>query len=396
MRIAIIGGRLQGLEAAYLAKKAGMHVTLVDKNNSIPALKLADDFFCCDVTSQNELGKILGNIDLVVPALENKAALEAVGALTAVLNLPFAYDSAAYELSASKNRSDRLFSKLDIPVPRYYPNCSFPMLAKPSESSGSEGVVCLANQAALSDFVSAIKEERESWVIQEYLTGPSYSIEVIGYRGVYLPLQVTDLLMDASYDCKRVLAPSELSPDQQNQFASIAVKIASAINLQGIMDVEVILHDHQLKVLEIDARLPSQTPTAVYHSCGVNMLELLAQAYLDGKLPERLNLVEERHSIFEHIAVTGDQLEVCGEHIVSGAGPLDWHHNFFGADEALSNYQESKGNWMATLIITGDSSEEAMARRAKVLKNICETFSINRFADPVPETLGFFDEEAAD
>ena len=32
MRILVVGGKLQGIEAAYLAKKAGMDVYLVDRN----------------------------------------------------------------------------------------------------------------------------------------------------------------------------------------------------------------------------------------------------------------------------------------------------------------------------------------------------------------------------
>ena len=41
------------------------------------------------------------------------------------------------------------------------------------------------------------------------------------------------------------------------------VRIAEGLGLNGLMDVEVMVRDGQPKVLEIDARLPSQTPTAV-------------------------------------------------------------------------------------------------------------------------------------
>jgi len=42
MRVAIIGGRLQGLEAVYLAKKAGWQTLLVDKEAAVPAAGLCD------------------------------------------------------------------------------------------------------------------------------------------------------------------------------------------------------------------------------------------------------------------------------------------------------------------------------------------------------------------
>ena len=61
----------------------------------------------------------------------------------------------------------------------------------------------------------------------------------------------------------------------KDELRDISVKIAELIELKGIMDVEVIDDEGILKVLEIDARIPSQTPTVVYHSTGVNLLEEL-------------------------------------------------------------------------------------------------------------------------
>ena len=50
--------------------------------------------------------------------------------------------------------------------------------------------------------------------------------------------------------------------------------------------MEVILHRGELKVLEIDARLPSQTPTVVFHSTGVNLVEVLGNSFIRGKLEQ--------------------------------------------------------------------------------------------------------------
>ena len=37
MRIGVVGGRLQGLEAVYLAQMAGFQTTLLDKDPQVPA-----------------------------------------------------------------------------------------------------------------------------------------------------------------------------------------------------------------------------------------------------------------------------------------------------------------------------------------------------------------------
>ncbi len=44
IRIAVVGGKLQGTEAVYLAQKAGFKILLIDKNPSTPAVGLCDGF----------------------------------------------------------------------------------------------------------------------------------------------------------------------------------------------------------------------------------------------------------------------------------------------------------------------------------------------------------------
>jgi pyrrolysine biosynthesis protein PylC len=213
------------------------------------------------------------------------------------------------------------------------------------------------------------------WVLQEYLDGPSFSLEVVGTPGNYIPVRVTDLEMDAGYDCKRVLAPTRLASDRVNQLEQISLDIAEAVKLNGLMDVEVILHNGELKVLEIDARLPSQTPTAVYWSTGINILELLAQSLL-GMIPRdkheelKESTTGNKGVVYEHIMVTNGVVDVCGEHIMAEAGPLHLHTDFFGADEALSNYAPGRGRWAATLIIAASGRKEAIEKRDRVIHKI--------------------------
>lgn len=370
MLIALIGGKLQGVELTYLAHKAGWEVIVIDKRPGVPASGLCDRFIQLDVKDTGGLEAVLNGIDLVIPATENRETLDILHRWCSEKGMPLAFDADAYAISSSKLESDRLFAQIKIPAPVSWPGCGFPLIAKPSGGSGSKGVQIFHDRRQLEKrFPGSLPPE--GWVLQEYMEGPSYSLEVVGVPGQYLPLQVTDLKMDAGYDCKRVLAPTELSFQQVGQFEEIAVKIAEAIQLKGLMDVEVILHKGELKVLEIDARFPSQTPTAVYHSTGINMIELLfsttrnpfEKVFLD--LPKLLVSV-----VYEHIKVSAQTIEVCGEHIMSDAGPLHLEPGFFGADEAITNYVPGSTDWVATLIITGGDREQAWRNRCRVINNI--------------------------
>jgi pyrrolysine biosynthesis protein PylC len=393
VRAAVIGGSLQGVEAVYLAHKAGWEVLLIDKKPLVPASGLCDTFVQLDVTQVKQLDFVFRNIELVIPATENAHALKSLVQWSRSSDIPLAFDADSYEISSSKRESDRLFAGIGVPAPLPWPGCGFPLIAKPDSGSGSEGVRLFQDQKQLEEFFSTLSTN--DWVLQEYLAGPSYSLEVIGYPNSYTTLQVTDLEMDEDYDCKRVLAPTKLSPQQVIQLEEISLEIAQALPLKGLMDVEVIVHNGQMKVLEIDARLPSQTPTAVYWSRGINMLALLQQLFLKKQNPSVFSVSSvakknqenknsqqiDRGVVYEHIKVTTEAIEVCGEHIMARGGPLQLHTDFFGADEAITNYAPGKNSWTATLINSGANLSEAWEKRQQIIKNIRDKLNLKNFKD---------------
>ncbi len=389
MFVAIAGGALQGLEMTYLAKKAGFETLLLDRRSDAPATGICDRFFTIDLTDHAALTGALGSVDLVLPATENAHALQSLVEWCDDNRMPLAFDPGAYAVSSSKTASDALFRELGIPAPAPWPDCTFPVIAKPDGESGSKGVEVFPDLQALEARFGLIPPSGH--VLQEYVTGPSYSIEVMGRPGDYTPLQTTKLEMDQDYDCKRVLAPSPLPSDLTGVFEEMAVTLAEAVGLSGIMDVEAIFHEGQLKVVEIDARFPSQTPIAVYHSTGINMVERLAMIFSaqDKGKPGSVPTRPMRGSILEHIRVRDGQLTVCGEHIMAEDGPLHLEANFFGADEALTSHAPGRPDWVATLMVKGSHLEDARERRDRVIGEIRDRFDLRIYNDEYPqEPLG--------
>jgi len=385
LKIAVVGGKLQGTEATYLAHKAGWEVILIDKRPVVPAKGLADEFYQMDVISEAPaIRSILKKAALIVPAFEDAAALNLLKEAADREGVPIAYDESSYQISSSKKNSNRLFADLGIPAPRPWPLGLLPVLAKPSGLSGSRGVQKILSQKELDAFLVITSRAPADWIIQEYLEGPSYSLEVIGIHEKYLSLQTTTIEVDALYDCKRVLAPADIPAELKNEFGRISRKIAAALRLKGIMDVEVILHQGRLKVLEIDARLPSQTPTAVYKSTGINMIELLGDVFINNALSASVPINQEKAVIYEHISVSPEAIEVAGEHIMAGAAPLRIQEGFFGADEAITDFAQGKSNWAATLIFVEDSRREVWAKRCATIENLKKHLGISVFRDPIP------------
>jgi len=386
MLVAVIGGKVQGIEACYLAKKAGWQVRLIDKRAVVPAKGLCDSFIQMDVRRDKNLHRALGDADLILPALEDGPALERISRWAGKEGIPCAFDIDAYRVSSSKSASNRLFQELSLPIPGLWPESKFPVIIKPDRSSGSRGIQIFKDVSDLSKRF-AVPGMMAGLIIQEFIKGNYYSLEVFGFPGSYQPLQVTDLYMDEVFSCKRVAAPTELSSAMREEFANMSVSIAEAVGLKGLMDVEVIQNEGCLKILEIDARLPSQTPITVFWSTGLNMVELLGKLFTNpcGKLsfPELITDIA-LGVVIEHITVTEKRLEIAGEHILARQESLWLHEDFFGADEAITNYSPDRKKWVATLINTGASREDAWERRNRVIRAIMQEHDLTLYSDPEP------------
>jgi len=374
MIVGIAGGNLQGVEATYLALKAGWTTLVVDRRPHVPASGLCDHFFQVDVTDEKALLRAFNGVDFILPALENQSALNSLVRFSQKQGIPLAFDTDAYAISSSKVISDTLFQEKNIPAPLSWPRCEFPAMGKPDSDSGSHGITLFHNSGEYEGFLKKFGKQPD--VLQEYVEGPSYSMEVLGMSGTYAALQNTELFMDDVHDCCRVTAPVPLSRELNEKFVQISLDLARAVNLKGIMDVEVILHKGCLKVLEIDARLPSQTPTAVFHSTGINMVALLGDIFVHKTLNEPVIPPYPAWVSYEHVSVSDQGILCQGEHIMAIGEPLSLVKNLFGADEVITNYQEGKKTFVATLITTAPSAKDLEIKREAVFHAISKQIGV--------------------
>jgi pyrrolysine biosynthesis protein PylC len=385
MRLAVIGGGLQGVEACYLAGKAAWEVTLIDKNRNVPAKGLCDNFLAMDVCDAEAANSLKGKFDAILPALENGTAIYALRHSAAILDCPIAFDFSAYSMTVSKVRSAKLFSKKNIPVPRSWPSCNFPVIVKPDGGSGSEGIRLLHSLNQLDD------DLLKGWatgqvLLDEFVKGPSYSLEVSGTPQGYTTHEVTDLFMDDTYDCKCVTAPTTLDDTISLKFKSVTLRLAEALCLKGIMDVEIIVEDGHIFVLEIDARLPSQTPSAVYLSTDVNLLEHSVLPFIGGTLKEAATPSTSRGVVYMHVHAEAGTLQTTGERAMKKVGPLHLVTDFFGADEAIGNYRDGKDKWSATLLITGTDRADAIRKKNFVVQAIMKHCRLQTYLDKNPDS----------
>lgn len=363
-RLIVVGGKLQGTEALYLAKKAGIPTVLVDKNPLAIASKMCDAFTCIDIIKTPLLFvELLRTGDVVLPALENQEVLEVLEKLSVEHGFILGFDLKSYNITCSKFLSDQLFRECGFPVPLYYPEGKAPYMVKPSNLSGSQGVHYIHNDLELELYLEK-SDTHDNLIIQEYIEGPSYSIEVVGKPGNYRTYKITQIHMDEVYDCKMVTAPCPLTVEQETTLSGMAICIAEKLQLFGIMDLEVIDDGNVFKLLEIDARIPSQTPTVVYHASGMNLIAELMDLYITGEFISE-NKDKGYFSSFEHCRIQNGVVSSHGEHIMGASKPLQAEEDSFGADEMISDYWNDYRNWRGTFINWAKTDQELMDKRRK-------------------------------
>lgn len=372
-RVLIVGGKLQGLEIAYLCRKAGYYSILLDKKQHTSAMKIVDEYVVGNALDDAIMTALISKVDVVIPALEDWAALKRLVYFTERMEKPLLFDIKAYNISSSKEKSNEIFRKLSLPIPEKFPNCSFPVIVKPDGLSGSAGVCKIDTP---DDLRSLFESNRSDLVIEEFVEGPSYSLEVIGNGKEYIFPQITEIIVDGHYDCKRVVAPAKVSKEVESQFKKIGDTLSKKLKIKGIFDIEVILHNGILKILEIDARFPSQTPISVYHSTGLNMVKAMVEEDYSCEGFEKGNQV----CLYQQIQVDQAGIAELGEHIMSDCVGIKIIEGFFGADVAMTDYIPGCKTFKSIIIITDQTEEHAYKKFEDVKQAILRSMFIKKLA----------------
>ena len=386
MRIAIVGGALQGMEAVLLSRAAGYETVVLDRKKDAPAMSLCDEPVNLDPTKDPEDAlKVFQGCDAVIPACEEMDLLKTLDSMKTKIGVPLLFDLASYNISSSKNKSNEIMDSVGVPLPKPWPACGFPAIVKPASQSGSIGVTVAHNEEDMDRGLKIIEGLNDEPVMQEFVHGKSVSIEVIGNGTTAKSYVTTEVCLDSNYDCKMVRCNPNIMPKADcDLFAKIGKDVAEAIHLSALMDVEAILTPKGLRVLEIDARIPSQTPAAIEAGTGINLLEELVTTAL-GKPKDRKSTGGS--AVYRHVYVKNGELRSSGEKEFGHVRNPRFSPGLFGSDNSISDYEPGKEEWHATLISKGRTEEEADAKAAACIERILDECSIDEFLDGTPEMI---------
>lgn len=291
-RLMIIGASVLQLPAIHRAKELGYYVGVVDYNPNAIGVPFADEYFnvsTIDVEGVVEAAKEFRPDGIMTLATD--MPMRSIAAACEKLGLPGISPDTAIK-STDKGEMIKAFDENDVEHPWYFvlsePNdletvidkITFPCVSKPTDNSGSRGVILIHNRDELEKAIDYSSQNGRSGgvIVEQYLQGKEVSVEVVVTDGNAYILNVTDKLTTGTPHFVEMghTQPSQLKKNDLEKIHDLACRAVKAVGIKnGPAHVEIMLTETGPKMIELGARMGGDfiATHLVYLSTGIDMIE---------------------------------------------------------------------------------------------------------------------------
>ncbi len=294
-KIMVLAAGLLQIDVIEKAKSMGYYVLAVDGNPKAPGFNVADKAICADIVNEETMLKIARDehVDGVIHPC-SEVSMAVMGRINDELGLSGISREQAI-CATNKHLMRKAFEKGNAPSPksilaqdaedawsRLQNEFDTDAILKPSRNSGSRGIAKVSRNMDKGDFIRAydesLSESRDhSVLIEQFIEGPEFSIEMIVWQGEIHVLTVTDK--------KTTGAPHfvELGHNQPSCFSATDVETLKAAAVAGMRALgvnncachaEAKLMNGKAYLMEVGARLGGDfISTELTHlSTGIDMV----------------------------------------------------------------------------------------------------------------------------
>lgn len=294
-KIMVLAAGLLQIDVIEKAKSMGYYVLAVDGNPKAPGFNIADKAICADIVNEETMLKIARDehVDGVIHPC-SEVSMAVMGRINDELGLSGISREQAI-CATNKHLMRKAFEKGNAPSPksilaqdaedawrRLQSEFDTDAILKPSRNSGSRGIAKVSRNMDKGDFIraydEALNESRDhSVLIEQFIEGPEFSIEMIVWQGEIHVLTVTDK--------KTTGAPHfvELGHNQPSCFSATDVETLKAAAVAGVRALgvnncachaEAKLMNGKAYLMEVGARLGGDfISTELTHlSTGIDMV----------------------------------------------------------------------------------------------------------------------------
>lgn len=295
-RLMIIGAGREQVPAIVNARTLGYETVVTDINPHAPGFAYAD---CAEVVSTADLE---GNLRIArqyridgIMTLGSEVAVPVVAKIAAILSLPGMTEDTAFK-ATNKNAMREAFKTFGVPSPvsqavktlaeadNFAEQFGYPIVIKPSNSSGQRGVEKIVDGPALCRcFDEAVKYSTDGYAIVEtFYAGPEINVTAAVVAGQVAILSLSNRITAASPHfgiAVEHVFPPDISAGQASAVEAASVLAIRAIGLEnGIAYPQIVVGENGPQVIEIAARIPGgfMREVGMYRS-GIDMIDVAIQ-----------------------------------------------------------------------------------------------------------------------
>ena len=291
-RLVIIGASILQLPAIKKAKALGHYVAVADFNPNAVGIPYADEFYNASTIDIEAICKVAEEFKPDgIMTLATDMPMRSIAAATTRLGLSGISMDTAIK-STDKGEMIKAFKEHNVESPWFFiiedveslrdllPTLSYPCILKPTDNAGSRGVMLVNSAAELMEaYQYSVSQSRGGLVIlEEFLTGPEVSVEVMVVDGLPHVLQVTDKLTTGAPNFVEMghNQPSMLPTEDVDKIKDLACRAVKSVGINcGPSHVEIKLTPTGPKMVELGARMGGDCITThlVPLSTGVDMIK---------------------------------------------------------------------------------------------------------------------------
>ncbi len=302
----------QGIEFDYCSvhsimalKRAGIETIIVNNNPETVSTDFdtSDKLFFEPLTEEDVLNIVeQEKPDGVILQFGGQTAIKLANFFDE-MNIPI-YGTKPEQIDAAEDREkfDELLESLGIRRPKgkgvwsveegvkVANELKFPVLVRPSYVLGGQGMEITYNEKQLIKYLSEAfgKDSKNPVLIDRYLGGREIEVDAIcDGTDVFIPgiMEHLERAGVHSGDSISIYPPQNISDDMKSQIMDVTKKIALALKVIGMINIQFIEFKGELNIIEVNPR-SSRTVPYISKVTGVGVIDLATKVMLGSKLSD--------------------------------------------------------------------------------------------------------------
>lgn len=305
-KIAIIGANKPLLPFYKQTKKLGYYIIGIAWEEGAVCKEYCDKFYPVSFKEKKRVLDICRkeNIDGIT-SFSLESALPTVVYVAQSLGLTSNKEECV-ELTKTKYSQRKAFEKAGVPVPCFFRisnvtdlpliNLTYPIIVKPIDSGGSQGITLLHSKEHLEEAFLIAKNysPTEEVIVEEFVDGREFSVECMSYKGRHYLVQITDKVTtgEPHFIEMQHHQPANITLHDAQRIQEIVFHALTALKIENSPShTEIKLNTRgELYIIEIGARMGGGmiTSNLVKLSTGYDMvkaaIELACGNFLEPKI----------------------------------------------------------------------------------------------------------------